>query len=190
VFRNRWVMLVAVVAAAGLTAWGWRRESGPQSTSTIDLIQKLPQTERRSGPVPLDESIRAVTVTINGESKPCILEQSHGRITFRLTPPPSAWFIASIALDPSVWDRPGDGVYFRLGVSSSQDPYEDLLSQHVDPAANKSDRRWIPVAIDLSVFAGREISLVLSTNASIPGKRDDVRNDLALWGAPVLVVGR
>ena len=128
-------------------------------------------------------------MTINGESKPCILEQPHGRITFRLTPPPSAWFSAALAVDPSAWDKEGDGVLFRWG-SASAGGYQELLNQHVDPAANKSDRRWIPVALDLSAWAGREINLILSTNASVPGKGDDMRNDLALWGAPALVVGR
>jgi hypothetical protein len=131
-----------------------------------------------------------VTVTINGEAKPCILEQAHGRITFRLIPPPSAWFSAWLAVDPSVWDKDGDGVLFRLGVSGEGLAYQEPLNQHVNPAANRSDRRWIPVTIDLSAWAGREILLILSTNASVPGQSDDLRNDLALWGAPVVVAGR
>jgi hypothetical protein len=141
-------------------------------------------------PGPVDQAIRAVTVTINGESKPCILERAHGRITFRLTPPPSAWFTASVAVDPSAWNEAGDGVLFRLGIADGKGGYDELLNQHVNPAANKSDRRWIPAAIDLSAWAGREINLVLSTNASVPGKSEDLRNDLALWCAPRLVVAR
>ena len=189
-FRNRWVMLIGAVVVAALVAWGLRQGTGGGAAAAVDLIQLLPKADRRSGPGPVDQAIRVVTVTIAGESKPCILEQAHGRITFRLTPPPSAWFTASLAVDPSAWEKEGDGVLFRLGVSGSGIEYEELLNQHLDPVANKSERRWIPVAIDLSAWAGREINLILSTNASVPGRPDDLRNDLALWGAPTLVGGR
>ena len=189
-FRNRWIMLAAAAVAVGLVAWGIRHGTGGGAPLTIDLIPLLSQAERRSAPVPPDEAIKAVTVTIAGQTTPCILERAHGRITFRLTPPPAAWFTASLALDPSVWEQPGDGVLFRLGVSGSGIGYEELLNQRLDPAANKSERRWVPVAIDLSAWAGREINLILSTNASVPGRPDDLRNDLAIWGAPMLVAGR
>jgi hypothetical protein len=184
------MMLIGAVVLAGLVAWGARRGPGGGPAAVVDLIQLLPQADRRSVPEPVEQAIRAVTVTIAGESKPCILEQAHGRITFRLTPPPSAWFTASLAVDPSAWDKEGDGVLFRLGVSGRGIEYEELLNQHLDPAANKSERRWVPVAIDLSAWAGREINLILSTNASVPGRADDLRNDLALWCAPALVSGR
>jgi len=187
-FRNRWLILIGVIVVLGLLVWGWRRDSG--TAGSVDLVPLLPQAEKRSGPVPPDEAIKVMTVTINGEAKACIREQANGRITFRLTPPPDSWFSASIALDPSVWDKEGDGVLFRLGVDDGKGVYEELLNQHVNPAANKSDQRWIPVALDLSVYAGREVKLILSTNASMPGKGNDLRNDLALWGAPSLVVGR
>jgi len=190
VFRNRWVMLIGAVGVAGLVAWGSSQGTGGGAALAVDLIQLLPQAERRSVPGPVEQAIRAVTVTIAGESKPCILEQTHGRITFRLTPPPSAWFTASLAVDPSAWSKEGDGVLFRLGVSGRGMEYEELLNQHLDPAANKSERRWVPVAVDLSAWAGREINLILSTNASVRGRPDDVRNDLALWCAPTLVGGR
>jgi hypothetical protein len=183
-------MLIGAVVVAGLVAWGSRPGPGRGEPTTIDLIRLLPQADRRSVPGPVDQAIKAVTVTIAGESKPCILERAHGRTTFRLTPPPSAWFTAALAVDPSAWDKAGDGVLFRLGVSGPGTEYEELLNQHLDPAANKSERRFVPVAIDLSAWSGREINLILSTNASVPGRSEDLRNDLALWCAPTLVVGR
>jgi hypothetical protein len=190
VFKNGWLMLVGAVVAAGLVAWGLRPDSGRGAPVTIGLAPLLPQADRRSVPGPVDQAIKTVAVTINAELKPCILEQAHGRITFRLTPPPSAWFTAALAVDPSAWDKEGDGVLFRLGVSGAGMEYEELLNQHLDPAANKSERRFVPVAIDLSAWAGREINLILSTNASVPGRREDLRNDLALWCEPALVAGR
>jgi hypothetical protein len=185
--RNRWFILVGVIVVIGVLVWGWRRGAGP--ANSVDLLPLLAQADKRAAPMPLDEAIKTMSVTINGETKQAILEQGYGRIQFKMTVPADAWFSASIAVDPAAWDKEGDGVLFRMGVSGSGN-YEELLNQHVDPVGNASDRRWIPVALDLSAYAGREVNLVLSTNPSVPGKAPDLRNDLGVWGAPSVVVGR
>jgi hypothetical protein len=186
-FRNRWLMLLAVIVVLGVLVWGWRR--GGRSVSSIDLLPALPQAEKRAAPMPVDQAIKVVTATLNGESKTCILEQGFGRIEYTLTVPPDSWFSASLGVDAVAWDKEGDGVLFRMGVSSGT-TYEELLNQHVNPTANASDRRWIPVAVDLSAYAGREVKIVLSTNPSLPGRPTDLRNDLGLWGTPAVTVGR
>jgi hypothetical protein len=185
-FRNRWLMLIGVLVAIGLLVWGWRR-SGP--ANAIDLVPLLPQAEKRAGFIPVAEAIKVVNATLNGESKVCILEQGLGRIEFKLTVPQDAWFSASIGIDPSAWDKEGDGMLFRMAVVNGSQ-YEELLNQHINPAANSSERRWIPVAVDLSAYAGREGKIQLSTNPSVPGKPADMRNDRGLWGAPAITVGR
>jgi hypothetical protein len=186
-FRNRWLMLAGVVVVLGVLVWGWRRGAPPGAS--VDLMPLLPKAERRAAPMPVDEAIKAVSVTINGESKLCILQQGVSRIKFRLKVPGDAWFSASLGTDPASWDKEGDGVLFRMGVVDGP-RYDELLNQHVNPVANASDRRWIPVAVDLSAYAGREVDIQLSTNPSPPGRPADLRNDLGLWGAPVITVGR
>jgi hypothetical protein len=186
-FRNRWLMLIGVIVVVGVLVWGWRR--GGVAGSSIDLLPLLPQAEQRAAPMPVAEAIKAVTVTINGESKPCILQQGVSRIKFRVTVPADAWFSASVGLDPSTWTKEGDGVLFRMGVVSGTQ-YEELLNQDVNPAANASDRRFIPVALDLTAYAGREVFIQLSTNPSVPGKPTDMRNDLGVWCSPTITVGR
>ena len=42
--------------------------------------------------------------------------------------------------------------------------------------------------VSLSDYAGREVDLVLATAASAAGHAADQRHDLALWGAPEIVV--
>jgi hypothetical protein len=58
----------------------------------------------------------------------------------------------------------------------------------MDPFHNKNDRRWIPVAVDLSAYAGDEVEVIFNTNVSVPGKVDDARNDTALFATPEIVV--
>jgi hypothetical protein len=78
-------------------------------------------------------------------------------------------------------------VLFRIGVSDGR-TFEDLLTLHVDPFHNKADRRWIPVAADVSQYAGEEVDVIFNTNNSMPGKGDDRRADTALFGEPQIVV--
>jgi hypothetical protein len=42
--------------------------------------------------------------------------------------------------------------------------------------------------LDLSAYAGEEVDVILNTYGSAPGKGVDLRNDLAVWGAPEIVV--
>ncbi len=65
---------------------------------------------------------------------------------------------------------------------------DELFIQDVNPFLNQTDRKWIPVMVDLSAYAGEEVDIMLNTNGSPPGKAGDVRNDLAVWGAPEIVV--
>ena len=54
----------------------------------------------------------------------------------------------------------------------------------MDPFHNKADRRWIPVAVDVSQYAGEEVEVIFNTNNSMPGKGDDRDNDTALVRRP------
>jgi hypothetical protein len=80
----------------------------------------------------------------------------------------------------------GNGVYFYAGVSDGKS-FEQLFNQTLNPFANASERRWVPVTVDLSAYAGEEINLILNTVASGPGGPPDDRGDMPLWGAPEVV---
>ncbi len=106
------------------------------------------------------------------------------RIIFKVKLPNEAWLRASVAVDPKGWVSEGDGVLFRIGISDGR-TYDELFKQHVDPFHSTGDRRWIPVAIDLSAYGGRQMDVIFNTNTSLPGA-DDPRNDFGLWGAPAI----
>jgi hypothetical protein len=104
-------------------------------------------------------------------------------MTWHLTMPPRAKFVAAIAVHPMVWAEPGDGVNFRV-IAEDNGRTIELLSRHVDPVHAPADRRWIPVELDLSSFAGRSIDLALMTDPSAPGVPPEAANDFALWAEP------
>jgi hypothetical protein len=109
------------------------------------------------------------------------------RITWKLHVPEDGWLKVDLGMKPESWDKEGNGVWFYVGVSDGH-TYEELFNQHVDPYNNKSDRKWTPVFVDLSAYAGEEVELVFNTRTSAEKTPEDPRNDLALWGAPEIVI--
>jgi hypothetical protein len=170
------VVLVLVIAGW----WLFKRNTGGES---IDLLTTFPTAEKRppSGP------FEVIEVDLNGDKKRAIFTVPTSRIIWRMRIPDDAWLKVSLATKPESWDKEGDGVLFRVGVSDGR-VFEDLFTQHVDPYTNKSDRRWIPVTVDLSASAGEEVEVIFNTGNNLPGKYPDVRNDTALWGAPEIFI--
>ena len=111
---------------------------------------------------------------------------ANGRITFRARVPDDGWLKVWLGLKPEAWDKEGNGVLFFAGVSDTR-AFEKLFEQTLNPFANPSERRWIPVTVDLSAYAGEEMEIILNTRAGKDAGAADTRNDLPLWGAPEIV---
>ncbi|MFH1995387.1 MAG: hypothetical protein ABIJ27_00135 [Candidatus Omnitrophota bacterium] len=83
------------------------------------------------------------------------------------------------------WDKPGDGVEFRVVEDVGPDaPAVILFSRYINPKENKSDRRWFQGDVDLSRYAGEEVTLIFETVGS-PGAPFkpiiDTAYDYAVW---------
>ena len=100
--------------------------------------------------------------------------------------PDDGWLKLSLGLKPESWTIEGNGVHFYAGVSDGR-AFEQLFTQTVNPFANASERRWIPVTVDLSAYAGEEMDVILNTVVSAPGAAPDDRGDMPVWGAPEIV---
>ena len=77
----------------------------------------------------------------------------------------------------------GDGVRFAVDVSFAGAPPVEIYALRLNPRANEDERRWVEVRVPLGPYAGRTIDLTLRTDPV-----DDVRNDWAGWGNPMVVV--
>jgi hypothetical protein len=109
------------------------------------------------------------------------------RITYKIRVPDDGWLRVAVGLKQEAWTLEGDGVRFRAIVSDGR-ASDELFVQDLNPFLNPTDRKWISLTVDLSAYAGEEVDLMFNTNASTPGKTGDVRNDLAVWGAPEIFI--
>ncbi|HVL68458.1 MAG TPA: hypothetical protein VM364_14440 [Vicinamibacterales bacterium] len=174
--------LVAIAAIALLVAGWWLFTRGGAATA-IDLIEQFDAAEKR----PAGGSFTVEEVDLNGETRRAINAQPPTRITWKVRVPDDAWLKVAVGLKPEAWTQEGNGVLFLVGVSDGR-TFDELFTQHVSPFTNAGDRRWIPVWVDLSAYAGEEVDLIFNTRTSPAGQGDDPRHDLAVWGAPEVVV--
>lgn len=175
------IVVLTSVAAVALAGW-WLFVSRPEGP-VVSLIDLLPEAEKRSTLDP-SEAFAVVEATLAGETRRGIRSQATSRIRFlAVTLPEDAWLHVAIGIEEAAWNAPqSDGALFRFGVSDGRE-YEELVVQHLDPVRNPADRRWVPLAIDLSRYGGEQVDLVFNVNASPPGA-DNRELDLAVWGDP------
>jgi hypothetical protein len=176
---NRAALAAVVVVVLVLAGW-WLFKRGNGATA-VDLIDQFQTAEKR----PAGGTFEVIEADLAGVKHRAIYTLPESRIIWKLRVPDDAWLRLKVGMKPESWTAEGDGVLFRVGVSDGRS-YEELIVQHVNPFANSGDRKWHDVVVDLAPYAGEEISLIFNTNNSPAGKGDDDRNDLALWGAPVI----
>ena len=175
--KSNRAVLTALVLLVVIAAGWWLFHRG--SSAKVDLLQQFQQAKKAGGEFTLTEA------SLAGESKQAIAAPPNGRITFHVRIPDDGWLRVSLGMKPESWDKEGNGVLFFAGVSDGRS-FEKLFEQVINPHANPSERRWIPVAVDLSAYAGEEMDVILNTRSSPAGQPDDPRNDLPLWGAPII----
>lgn len=180
---NRALFIAVGVVAVLILGW-WLFGRGGRA-GALSLIDRFDAAEKKPNP-----GVFAVEeVTINGETKKSIAVSPGmgSRLVFKSRIPDDGWLRVSVALKQEAWTQEGDGVRFMALVSDGR-ASDELFIQDVNPFLNQTDRKWIPVTVDLSAYAGEEVDIILNTYGSGPGKPVDLRNDLAVWGAPEIVV--
>lgn len=180
---NRGVLTAVVLIGVLVAGWWLFRRGG--YTEPIDLIAAFDTAEKR----PDASAFTVGEIALNGQSMRSIAAAPilGTRLTYRIRVPDDGWFFVSLGLKPEAWEQEGNGVLFMVGISDGR-AYDELFTQHVNPYGDPSSRRWIPVYVDISGYGGEEVDLVLNTRAGPPDDPGDERNDLAVWGAPQIVV--
>jgi hypothetical protein len=106
-------------------------------------------------------------------------------VSYRLTPAPGERFVAGYGVNPEHWVAyvPAE-VRFGVVVREQDGAEHEVMAASVDPLRRASDRRWMPVFVDLSPWAGRPIDLVLRVTGT-PGAPPQPNR--AGWADPRLV---
>jgi hypothetical protein len=178
---NRAALTIIVILLLVIAGWWLFKRSG--RGAAVDLLSTFASAEKK----PAEGTFEITEADINGEKKRAIFTTAPSKIIWKMHVPDDAWLRVALGMKPEAWDKEGNGIVVHVGVSDGR-TYDELFSHHLDPYANKGDRRWIPVNVDLSAYAGEEVQIQFFTNSSENGQPEDRRNDLALLGAPEVYV--
>ncbi len=153
----------------------------------VDLIAAL--AEATFSESVADGLIKGSMCAINGEQQVSIFMHpvSWAKYQLRLPEPRAGegiWLRFGMGLLPESWDQAGDGVEFSVSVSAAG-AEEQVYSYYLNPKEDPSQRRWETARIDLSAYAGQEITLTLRTEG---GEAGDIQYDWPCWGSPRIVI--
>ena len=178
---NRAVVTAVVIIA--LIAAGWWLFGRGGRSEAVNLIEQFPQATK----APAQAKFDVADVDLAGESHKAIYAPAPTRITWRVKVPDDAWLRVWVGMKPESWKDQNDGTYFLVGISDGK-TFEPLFTQHVHPFTNQGDRKWIPVYVDLSAYAGEEMELHFNTRAGVDGRGANFANLHPVWGEPELVI--
>lgn len=176
-----WISRFGLGLLIGLAAvFVWRTFSIGSNELLREFAQQVDAASLRR---PTPEVFTTEDVVVEGVSRRSITVNQPSRIAWDFTMPDNARFQAHVALKEEVWNRSGDGVLFRIGVSF-EGKYDELFTRVVHPQEIAEDRGWIAVEFDLAPYVGKQVSLIFNTGSGLQG--DNRENDFAVWGAPSL----
>ena len=173
--------LVALLIGLGVyvwfSLWTLRPDLLPQSTR-YDFIANRGVTERLVNP----DLLKVERWEIVGEEREVLFVHPGLSGSTALVYPvhiePRTTLRAHLAVAPEAWVAEGDGVTFSVFVEDEAGMHL-LYSRYVDPKHHQQDRRWLPVRVDLSPFAGKLVRIILVAGT---GPAGDSRFDWAGWG--------
>lgn len=106
-------------------------------------------------------------VKIKGEIHKAIFSPPYTKISRELLIPKGGFIInVRYGILPECWDKPGDGVNFKITLYPQSGGEYTLFSRYINPKENKRDRRWFFEAIDLSKFRGQKVKIIFETFGS------------------------
>jgi hypothetical protein len=180
---RRALVVFAVVAAAVATVSTWRAAPDTLEPGALDLLARFPDAEKRTTMPSLEEGFDIQTVTIGGERMQSLFAPPFSRVIWSIDVPDGAVLRTAAALRPDAWEHPTDGALFRVGVAD-RDVYTEFFKRMIRPHDDPGDRRWVPVEVDLSGYAGRAVKVIFNTE---PGPHGSGFADACVWGAPRIV---
>lgn len=183
--RSQVLALVAILALVAVAIFFVRSNREPVA---LDFLTKI-DSARKQSPVTAPDQWQVLDETIGGDTKKAIYVTPPVRLTFeKVLVPDDGWLRVAFGIRETAWDQSTDGVLFNVIVSDGRKA-DVLVEQHLDPLHNPNDRRWIPINLDLSPYAGQEVDIIFNTRAG-PGKSTDTRFDWALLGQPEIYLSR
>jgi len=154
----------------------------------IDLLSLLAHAEKRP-PTTANDAFVVRDVPCDGRVVPAVIVPQPSRIVWTVRIPRRATLTAHAGLVPDHTGKSAGDAVFRIGVSGGR-LYEMVYQRRMTPISVESDRTFVPIAVDLSAWAGWQWSLFYRPSEtawnlvfSVDGAKS---TDTPLWMAPAI----
>ena len=183
--RNQILALVAILALVTIAIFYVRSNRQPVATDLLSMVASA----RKQTTITSPDQWQVRDETIAGDTRRAIYVEPPVRLTFpQVLVPDDGWLRVAFGIRETAWEQSTDGVLFNVIVSDGRKA-DVLVEQHVDPMHNPNDRRWIPINLDLSPYAGQQVDIIFNTRSG-PGRSTDSQHDWALLGQPEIYLSR
>ncbi len=119
---------------------------------------------------------------IGGDARDVLFAHPPSAVTFRRDVEPETSLVFAVAMDPSTYEAPGDGVRFTIHCEEAL-----IFEKFLHPKQNPGERGWHEAAVDLGPFRGKKRTFRFATDACPTGRVDFCA---ACWAEPRLVRAR
>jgi len=161
--------------------WSAPRMVGRNDDTGFDFLANFEQAGLYRSLAP--RTVHLHEVTIGEDLRPVIFQHPSSLVRYTgLAVLPGARLCFGVGMDPTIWDKEGDGAEFKVWVEC-RGKRTQIYERYIDPKNRPEDRGWFDEEIDLGEFVGTEIALELVTG---PGPDGYDRYDWALWGNPFI----
>ncbi|MFB3785925.1 MAG: glycosyltransferase [bacterium] len=119
---------------------------------------------------------------IGGDARDVLFAHPPSAVTFRRDVEPGTTLVFAVAMDPSTYEAPGDGVRFTIHCEEAL-----IFEKFLHPKQHPGERGWHEAAVDLGPFRGKKRTFRFATEARPTGRADFCA---ACWAEPKLVCAR
>jgi len=122
-----------------------------------------------NGEVRYDISIEDLIglVDINGEIYNALFAPPPTKVIKEIKiPAGGAYFSFKYGILPNCWNKPGDGVTFKVTAITQRGGEFVLFERYINPKKNLKDRRWFSETLNLTKFRNQKIKLIIETLGS------------------------
>ena len=175
----------ADAAAMALLALNPRHEGALEAITLVEVLDEFEagRLALTAAGSPEPVSARRFTMPQDGDWGDVLFMHppAAAALTVDLPPEPAALRFR-VALDPQSWEWGGDGVTFVVTAQGGGEPARELFRRHLGRDA--AGRGWHAADLSLAEWAGRPVTITLSTEA---GPAGDGTADWAGWDSPRIV---
>ncbi|MFC1590057.1 hypothetical protein ACFL42_01040 [Candidatus Omnitrophota bacterium] len=148
-------------------------------------VEDLRNIVNRENPSPAD---LLYNIQVGGLTKYALFAPAPTEIRIKLdVPEERAKMVFSFGIMEDAYDKPGDGVEFRVRQATGpNEPEVTLFLKYINPKKNQEDRKWFQGDVDLSRYAGEEVVLIFETIGSTGSEfmtGIDDAYDYAVWSS-------